>query len=87
MVPLPRFAWESKSAATAGVYDPPLAGEGDRPKDGGGGRTARGAIRTTAFGARYSNPSTDTLAVVISVGQRISVRPVAAATFCLPSTS
>ena len=56
MVPLPRFAWESKSAATAGVYDPPLAGEGDRPKDGGGGRTAQRSIRTTAFGAPLLQP-------------------------------
>src|SRR5215813_12616373 len=34
----------------------------------------------------YSNPSIDTLAVVISVGHRISVRPFATATFCLPLT-
>lgn len=32
----------------------------------------------------YSNPSTDTLAVVISVGHRISVRPFATAIFCVP---
>ena len=34
----------------------------------------------------YSKPSIDTLAVVISVGQRISVRPFATATFCVPLT-
>jgi hypothetical protein len=34
----------------------------------------------------YSNPSIDTLAVVISVGHRISVRPFATAIFCIPLT-
>src|SRR5215470_1904075 len=34
----------------------------------------------------YCNPSIDILAVVISVGQRISVRPFATATFCVPLT-
>ncbi len=34
----------------------------------------------------YSNPSIDTLAVVISVGHRISVRPFATAIFCVPLT-
>ena len=34
----------------------------------------------------YSNPSIDTLAVVISVGHRTSVRPFATAIFCVPLT-
>ena len=34
----------------------------------------------------YSNPRIDTLAVVISVGHRISVRPFATAIFCVPLT-
>ena len=42
------------------------------------------AVRRSA--TPYSNPSIDTLAVVISVGHRISVRPVAAAIFCVPLT-
>ena len=33
-----------------------------------------------------SNPSIDTFAVVISVGHKTSVRPVATATFCFPLT-
>ena len=33
MVPLPRFAGEDGG----GAFPPPLAGEGDRPKAGGGG--------------------------------------------------
>jgi hypothetical protein len=37
-------------------------------------------------GMLYSNPSIDTLAVVISVGHRISVRPFATAIFCVPLT-
>jgi hypothetical protein len=39
-----------------------------------------------ALAMLYSNPSIDTLAVVISVGHRISVRPVATAIFCVPLT-
>ena len=38
------------------------------------------------FAKPYSNPSIDILAVVISVGHRISVRPFATATFCVPLT-
>ena len=38
------------------------------------------------LGHSYSNPSIDTLAVVISVGHRISVRPFATAIFCVPLT-
>ena len=34
LVPLPRFAWEDK---TAGAFLPRRIGEGDRPKGGGGG--------------------------------------------------
>src|SRR4029077_675107 len=34
----------------------------------------------------YSNPSIDTFAVVISFGNRISLRPFATATFCVPLT-
>src|SRR5215467_11471582 len=42
------------------------------------------AVRRSA--SPYSNPSIDTLAVVISVGHRISVRPFATAIFCVPLT-
>jgi len=42
------------------------------------------AVRRSA--TPYSNPSIDTLAVVISVGHRISVRPFATAIFCVPLT-
>jgi len=34
----------------------------------------------------HSNPRIDTLAVVISVGHKISVRPFATAIFCVPLT-
>jgi hypothetical protein len=40
MVPLPRFAWEDESAQLSALSILPCreaAGEGDRPKDGGGG--------------------------------------------------
>src|SRR5262249_23647061 len=46
-------------------------------------RACQGEI-SQAAGDTYSNPRIDTLAVVISVGHRISVRPVATATFCVP---
>src|SRR5271165_1854410 len=47
----------------------------------------RGGHRAVRRLARpYSNPSIDTLAVVISVGHRISVRPFATAIFCVPLT-
>ena len=42
------------------------------------------AVRRSA--TPYSNPSIDTLAVVISVDHRISVRPFATAIFCVPLT-
>jgi hypothetical protein len=42
------------------------------------------AVRRLAM--PHSNPSIDTLAVVISVGHRISVRPFATAIFCFPLT-
>jgi hypothetical protein len=50
------------------------------------GRRRRTGCHEAVGDQPYSNPSIDTLAVVISVGHRISVRPVATATFCVPLT-
>ena len=52
----------------------------------GAGWKAQRSSRRGAVGDAYSNPSIDTLAVVISVGHRISVRPFATAIFCVPLT-
>ena len=50
-----------------------------------GKMTGQATTRPKREAMPYSNPSIDTLAVVISVGHRISVRPFATAIFCVPS--
>src|SRR5262245_42205695 len=60
-------------------YPSPARQEAAAPQAGG-----HHSVRRLA--PRYSNPSIDTLAVVISVGHRISVRPFATAIFCVPLT-
>ena len=50
------------------------------------GETSSGHRAVTRFAKPYSNPSIDIFAVVISVGHRISARPFATATFCVPLT-
>lgn len=48
------------------------------------GREGKLSSSREAYGLLASKPNIDTFAVVISVGHRTSVRPVATAAFCTP---